>query len=232
MNVLTPSIDSRTTTPFTSTIESPGSRSVGADFVVPSYSANGPCGTHHLYGDDPGHVGEVVYIGTHWDSPEIDDFGHPHAELVDVKPGVQDVTIEYCTDAGGSGRYVLPRHPETSETGIKFSGQDCTLRWSIIEGGHGAGVEVGTQGLTEGEAPDALADTGTGKAIYENRIRGNVGPAIRYPEDNKPPAHPRSGTVRTNRAGHHLRQQRGQQRRGHAQHQLPTGRAGRRRNRT
>lgn len=106
----------------------------------------GPAGVKHLLGDEPGHNGEIVYLGTApgntlddwypWNTLDqshdihvhhiVNTQGHPHSELVDVKGGVYDVTIEYCTDLGGAGSYVLPDHPEYSEAAIHLGGNETT----------------------------------------------------------------------------------------------------------
>lgn len=172
----------------------------------------GPAGVQHLVGDEPGHVGEIVYLGTApgnvhddwypWDTlDESHDVhvhhianteGHPHAELVDVKGGVSDVTIEYCTDLGGAGSYVLPDHSERSEAAIHLGGTETTLRWCRIESTQGHAVEVGNWGAAHPEEaaenldrslPEGAYDTGRRNAIYGNRFVEIGGLAIRYPTD-------------------------------------------------
>lgn len=176
----------------------------------------GPGGLKHLKGDRQGHNGEVVYLGT-----PSDKFGgsgtsisgvsvdkshdihvhhilnkarHPHAELVDVKGGCYDVTIEYCTDRGGAASYVLPGHDSTSEGAVKLGGNDVTLRWCIIEGSHGQAVEVGAFPLAYPERfeesrgfplPETVLETaGRDNSIYGNRLVDNAGLAVQYPMKN------------------------------------------------
>ncbi|MFB6082301.1 MAG: hypothetical protein ABEJ67_05715 [Halanaeroarchaeum sp.] len=170
----------------------------------------GPAGVQHLIGNEPGHVGEIVYLGTApgnvlddwypWETLDrshdihvhhiVNDAGYPHAELVDVKGGVFDVTIEYCTDLGGAGSYVLPDHPEYSEAAIHLGGNETTLRWCRIENAKGHAVEVGNWGAAHPERaaddrtrslPDGADDTGKRNAIYGNRFVDYGGLAIRYP---------------------------------------------------
>lgn len=171
----------------------------------------GPAGTQHLYGDEEGHFGEIVYIGGGPSVPEpeepwddiyrshdihvhhIDNSeGYPHAELVDVKAGNYDVTIEYCTDGGGSGQYILEGHDPTSETSMHLSGSTTTLRWNVIRDGNGQGVEVGAWGIAHPkkaaelggrELSEKAFDSGQNNAIYGNRIVHNSGLAIQFRTD-------------------------------------------------
>lgn len=182
------------------------------DVEIGEFRVIGPGGLQHLKGDREGHNGEVIYAGTPPDKfggsgtnisgatvdesrgyhihHVVNEAGHPHAELVDVKAGCRDVTIEYCTDLGGAGRYVLPEHDPTSETAFHLGGNDTTLRWCIVEDGHGQAVEVGSWDATHPDdfeeykgfpLPDAVRDTGRNNAVYGNRFVGNAGLAIRYP---------------------------------------------------
>lgn len=179
-------------------------------FEAGEFEVIGPAGVQHLYGDESGHVGEVVYLGTapdnlgdewyQWDGPDeshdihvhhIDNsVGHPHAELVDVKAGCHDVLVEYCTDGGGAGRYVLDGNDPTSETAFHLGGREITLRWNVVENSNGQGVEVGSWGVTHREEferekglpyHEDLFDHGRANAIYGNRIVDSAGLAIQYP---------------------------------------------------
>lgn len=182
------------------------------DVEIGEFRVIGPGGLQHLKGDREGHNGEVVYIGTPPDKfggtgtnisgatvdessnihvhHILNDAGHPHAELVDVKAGCTDVTVEYCTDRGGAGRYVLPGHDATSETAFHLGGNDSTLRWCIVEDSHGQAVEIGSWGAANPEdfeegkgfpLPDAVADAGRNNAVHGNRFRNHAGLAVRYP---------------------------------------------------
>lgn len=182
------------------------------DVEIGEFQVIGPGGVQHLKGDREGHNGEVVYLGTPPDKfggsgtdvsgATVDESsgihvhhvdnsqGHPHAELVDVKAGCTDVSIEYCTDLGGAGRYVLPGHDSTAETAFHLGGSDTTLRWNVVEDSHGQAVEVGSWGATHPERfeelkgfpfPEAAFDSGRNNAIYGNRFSGNAGMTIRYP---------------------------------------------------
>lgn len=81
----------------------------------------GPAGADYTVGNASDHNGEVVYLGTapanlgtDWHPWEEFDqtsnvqvhhidasAGHPHGELVDLKPGTNHCTVEYCTSLGG-----------------------------------------------------------------------------------------------------------------------------------
>lgn len=183
-----------------------------ADFIKVHWSRNvevgefeviGPAGVKYLYGDASGHNGEVVYVGNPPDKGypvdathdvhvhHIDNSaGHPHAELVDVKAGCHDVLIEYCTDGGGAGRYLLEGHEPTAETAFHLGGRNITLRWNAVEDSNGQGVEVGSWGMAHPEDFEVgkglpyleeLFDHGRANSIYGNRFVDCAGLAIRYP---------------------------------------------------
>ncbi len=182
------------------------------DVEIGEFRVIGPGGLKHLKGNREGHNGEVVYVGTPADKfggygtdisgatidessgyhihHIVNDEGYPHAELVDIKAGCEDVTIEYCTDRGGAARYVLPDSEPTSETAFHLGGNDTTLRWCIVENSHGQAVEVGSWDATHPEdfeeykgfpLPEGFRDTGQDNAVYRNRFVGNAGLAIQYP---------------------------------------------------
>lgn len=180
------------------------------DVEIGAFEVIGPAGVQHLYGDEDGHHGEIVYLADQpflheeepWESVFVtrnvrvhhidNSAGHPHAELVDASVATRNVTIEYCTDAGGSGRYLLPGHHATSETAINLLGSESTVRWNRLENGHGQGIEVGWSGILDsaaepedmaGELADVADETGTENAIYGNRIVDNDGLAIQYLTD-------------------------------------------------
>lgn len=177
----------------------------------------GPAGAENLYGDaeehfsggivSEGHIGEVVQIGVKhgsldaewypWDTPDeshdihvhhIDNSaGFSHTELVELGNTVYDATIEYCTDAGGSGKYFLSHeHAPWTETAMALRGGRCTLRWCVIENGFGAGVQIGNPpGIDRNvewfrSVPDSRFP-GTNNSVYGNRIVNNEGPAIAFP---------------------------------------------------
>lgn len=180
------------------------------DVEVGEFEVIGPAGLGHLIGAEDGHNGEIVYLGTASDNlgedwhpwEEIDrtrnvyvhhidnSGGHPHAELVDVKGGCSNVTIEYCTDAGGAAQYLLEGHDKTSETAIHLGGRECVLRWSVIENSQGQAVEIGSWGPAhpdryekiKGEPlPEGLKESGQENSVYGNRFLDYGGLAVRYP---------------------------------------------------
>jgi hypothetical protein len=98
-----------------------------------------------------------------------------------------DVTIEYCTDLGGSGRYFLNEDvPRWEETAMGLGGSQTTLRWNVIENGFGSGIQIGTfPGLNENleyyeDIPDERFP-GKHNAVYGNRIIDNESLAIAFP---------------------------------------------------
>lgn len=160
------------------------------------------------------HIGEMIQIGVKhntfdegegdwyteiWDTPDeshdihihhIDNSkGYSHTELVELGTSVYDAVIEYCTDAGGSGKYFLSRdHANWTETSMALRGGRCTLRWCVIKDGFGAGVHIGTPpGLDRNLAYyDHIPDDrfpGKNNSVYGNRIIDNEGLAIAFPYD-------------------------------------------------
>jgi len=95
-----------------------------------------------------GHVREIVYIGspeTHRGEPyykyetldrsrnirihHIDNSaGYRHNELVDVKLGSSNVTVEYCTT-----RNAGHNTEGTVSAALDIKGNDCTIRWNDIQ---------------------------------------------------------------------------------------------------
>lgn len=184
------------------------------DSVVGPFTVIGPAGAKYLYDDRPGHNGEIVYLGTATDNLGSDwhpwetldetrnvrvhhidnSAGHPHAELVDVKPGARNVTIEYCTDVGGA-QYLLEGHSETSESAIHLCGSDCTVRWNRVLDSQGQAVHIGCWGVAHPERyeenkgralPAGVEDTGKNNAVYGNVLHGAGGLALQFPiEDDE-----------------------------------------------
>lgn len=97
---------------------------------------------------EEGHVREIVYIGspeTHRGEPyyryetldrsrnirihHIDNSdGYRHNELVDVKLGSSNVTVEYCTT-----RNAGHNTEGTVNAALDIKGNDCTIRWNDIQ---------------------------------------------------------------------------------------------------
>lgn len=181
---------------------------------IGEFEVVGPAGLAMLeFGDDRNHNGEIVYVGTapgdlahsgtssNFDGEpdrtnnvhvhHIDNSaGHPHAELVDIKPGSHDVLVEYCTDGGGGAEYTLPGAPPTSESVIHVGGRKNTIRWNVVANSNGQGVQVQAWGAAHPDRyreqqgttyPDSLVDQGRENSIYGNRITGSRGLGIQYP---------------------------------------------------
>lgn len=173
------------------------------DFIKVNWSKNveigefriiGPAGVDYLKGDRIGHNSEIIYLGNPPDrawAPDLtsdvyihhidNSSGYPHSELVDCKTGTRNVTIEYCTDAGGSAEATTD---DNTESAIHIGGTDVTVRWNIISGAKQAGIEIDSDIAASGNPPDGYADGGTNNAIYRNRLLDNQGRALQfaYPE--------------------------------------------------
>ena len=120
------------------------------DASIGNFEVIGPAGMQfdpRVDNHEVGHIREIVYVG----SPEVhrgEDYygfdtldrsrnirihhidnsaGYEHNELVDVKLGSTDVTVEYCTDrnAGHNTEGAV-------SAAIDVKGNDCTVRWNDI----------------------------------------------------------------------------------------------------
>ncbi|MFC7176274.1 hypothetical protein [Halosegnis marinus] len=173
------------------------------DLVVGPFRVTGPAGTKYLLTDEPGHNGEIVYLGTSpsnlgtdwhpWTEYDrtrnvlvrgIDNSaGHGHSELVNTKLGTEDVVVEYCTDAGGS------RNTEDSPAAsVRFQSFGATVRWCDLRGGRGHGVEIASfkarDAREEGDPTRIERLGGTDNAVYGNRIVGFDDLAVAYPSES------------------------------------------------
>ncbi|WP_311174122.1 DUF1565 domain-containing protein [Halobellus ordinarius] len=170
-----------------------------ADFIKVHWSKNieigefriiGPAGVKFLKGDATGHNSEIIYLGNapskgyppdqtrnihihHIDNSE----GYVHSELVDCKTGTSNVTIEYCTGAGGSAEAITD---EGTESALHIGGSDITVRWNILSGGAEAGIEIDSDIAATENPPESYAAGGTNNAIYGNRLLNNDGLALRF----------------------------------------------------
>jgi len=167
----------------------------------------GPAGVQYLYGDAVSHIGEILYIGQplqvyadgadgyFWDTYDqtrnihihhIDNSeGYHHAELVDCKDGTRNITVEYCTDAGGS-----QNNEPFSAQSIHVRGHDCTFRWNRLAGGEGNGIEVYKPGSDElypefGFDQQVVDRIATDNEMYGNQISDFGGKAIAFDEDTR-----------------------------------------------
>jgi hypothetical protein len=168
---------------------------------IGGFEVVGPAGAAWLFDDEEGgHYGEFVYLGTAVDNRTergYDEYdrtrniyvhhinnsaGHPHAELVDIKEGASNVTVEYCTDAGG-----VQSEDSYTSSSITLGGYDCTIRWNVIQNAFGQGIEVGPWGYLSnpeeflGEpVTDFDYKLGKENAIYGNVFTGNKTDAIDF----------------------------------------------------
>jgi hypothetical protein len=161
--------------------------------IIGGFKVTGPAGARWLFDDTDGHNGEIIYLGTAIDNRvdrgydeydrtrnirvhHIDNSaGHPHAEFVDCKEGTSNITVEYCTDAGG-----IQSDDSPFSTAINLEGFNCTVRWNIFQNAEGSGVEIGPWGTLSNPGymgkPETEIDRrmGTGHAIYGNVFTGNA----------------------------------------------------------
>lgn len=177
------------------------------DSEVGGFRVIGPAGTKWIFGDDEGHNGEVVYLGTAPDNRKergydsydrtrnvrvhhIDNSqGHLHSELVDCKAGVEDVTIEYCMDGGGA-----KSNDSYYTRSVSMDGTGCTVRWNVFADIHGDGVRIGPQNYLNDidwvdSEPQSEYDRqlGTGHAIYGNVFAGCTHEAINFLRESQRP---------------------------------------------
>jgi len=137
---------------------------------VGEFELIGPAGVAHFVFDEPGHDGEIVYIGTaskgwekrwggHVDRTRdvhlhhIDaSAGHKHAELADAKPGTENVLIEYCTSVNSV----------SGQPAIHLGGTEGVARWNRIEDSESVGIMIGNWGATDERVPDAATENAMG----------------------------------------------------------------------
>ncbi|WP_313692915.1 hypothetical protein [Halorarum halobium] len=168
--------------------------------VVGPFEVIGPGGTKYLLTDRHGHNGEVVYLGTSpsnlgtdwhpWTEYDrtsgirvhhVDNSaGYAHSELVNTKLGTHDITVEYCTDGGGS-----KNTEDTPAASMRLQSFDTTVRWCDLRDGMGHGVEIGSykarDARREGNPSEIERRGGSDNAVYGNRITGFDDEAIAYP---------------------------------------------------
>lgn len=163
------------------------------------FRVTGRAGAKWQLTDQKDHNGEIVYVGTApvtidkfdgysgWDRTHnvhvhhIDNSaGHQHAVLVDTKPGSENITVEYCTDGGGSWSSV-----DWDASSLILKGHRCTFRWNRIQDGHGNGLKVGRD-LTNSAPDDDFRDkVATENEIYGNEILGFDDDAISFSPGSK-----------------------------------------------
>lgn len=168
------------------------------DVEVGTFGVIGPAGMRYLLDDGKGWFGEIVYVGSfigdvhRYEGIEIDrtsdvhvhhinnSTGYPHSNLVDAKVGTHDVTIEYCTDAGGAGVVSGGR-----TASIAVRGNDTVVRWNRLRGGQAVGINVGSRPIANPEnsgtkVPKSALDAGQSNSIYGNSIMGFAGAPIKF----------------------------------------------------
>jgi hypothetical protein len=170
------------------------------DAAIGGFTVTGPAGARWLFSERDGHYGEIVYLGTATDNlterGEFEEYdhtrnvrvhhidnsgGHPHSELVDCKEGTRNITIEYCTDAGG-----VQSDDSYWSQAISLNGRDCTVRWNIIRNAMGSAVGIGPWGFLSDPTHLAEPQTekerrmGTNHAVYGNVFTGNSADAIDF----------------------------------------------------
>ena len=172
------------------------------DLQVGGFEVTGPAGVAYSLGGKSGYeLGAVVSLGRSpnnfgtewypWEGPDrshdvrvhhvANTGGHDHTELVKTHGGMYDVTIEYCTDAGGSGR------DDGGGAGFTIPSAKTTVRWCIARGGDDHGVSIMTPGSIAEEAVysvyEPLPDEqfpGRNNAVYGNRLLDNAGDALNF----------------------------------------------------
>jgi hypothetical protein len=176
------------------------------DSEIGGFEVIGPAGASWILDDTEDHNGEMVYLGTAPDNRanrgydeydrtrnvrvhHIDNSaGYPHSELVDCKGGVENITVEYCTDGGGAQTDAGPY-----SRAISLDGHDCTIRWNDIRDVEGDGLRVGPQsfiGDTERiEDPETDVERQMGKDhdIYGNVFTGCIHEGINFLRESLDP---------------------------------------------
>lgn len=169
---------------------------------IGTFQVIGGAGARSYVGDVEGHNAEVVYVGTApanlsqdwypWDEPDFSrdvrvhhvdaSRGVAHTELVDVKLGSHDVTVEYCTSVGA-------RLPTDNDNGsaVHIGGTDVTFRWNRIEDAAHHAIDVGNYGPYNEHVPHPDApDAGRENRIYGNELVGSGALAINFTEEIDP----------------------------------------------
>lgn len=139
------------------------------------------------------HVGEIVYIGTGPDDIYSEDHpylwdeldrtrnvrihhinnrqGYHHSEMVDIKVGCENITVEYCTDRNAGGQ-----SDDVTAGSISPKSNDCTIRWNDIDD---CPVAVEFDPYAPVDHIDAI-DFAENNEIYGNYIHGYSDAAFRF----------------------------------------------------
>jgi len=154
------------------------------DVVIGNFEVIGPAGVYYdsrIADTEYGHVGEIVYIGAsenargefRYGYPDLDrtrnvrvhhinnSAGYRNAEVVDIKLGCENVTVEYCTsrNSGYSSE-------DATWPAINLGGRDCTIRWNDFAKGP-LGMSVAAW-VPTGEIDGT--EWARDNAIYGNRL--------------------------------------------------------------
>jgi plastocyanin len=172
---------------------------------IGNFEVIGPAGMTHdrrVANHRPGHVREIVYIGSpesHRGDPfyeydtidrcrnirihHIDNSdGYRHNELVDVKLGSTNITVEYCTDRNAG---------HTTDTGVDaaldIKGNDCTIRWNDLRGcpipmsfgswAQSADIDGADWSNDNAVYGNVFRDFAAGPFRLRNKPEWNIGPA-------------------------------------------------------
>lgn len=179
------------------------------DCEIGGFEVIGPAGAEWLFDDSrDGHNGEIVYLGTSPDNRvsrgydtydrtrnvrvhHIDNSeGHAHSELVDMKEGTENITVEYCTNGGGT-----QSDASYYSQSITLRGRGCTVRWNVLRDAAGSGVEIGPWGFMSDPQfmgdPETEYERGMGKghAIYGNVFTGNSFDAVDFMRESRQPGY-------------------------------------------
>lgn len=167
---------------------------------VGEFEVIGPAGVAYTVGNRSGYVlGEVVSIGRSTNNYGTDSYpwpgpdrshaihihhianldAHEHTELVKLHLGHYDVTVEYCTDAGGFGRH------GGAGASIEVASADTTVRWCEFKNGAANGVRITAPDSITNDAVQEAFDPvppgqmpGRHNSIYRNRFNGIGGEPI------------------------------------------------------
>lgn len=158
----------------------------------------GPAGVDYLYGDvERYELAEVVSLGISlnnigkphypWEEPDQSHDvhvhhianleGYHHSELVKTHLGMYDVTVEFCTDTGGSGR------KEAGGAGVTVGSARTTVRWCILNNGRDHGIAIASPSQDQLDALEGIPEErfpGVNNAVYGNRLLDNAGKAIAF----------------------------------------------------
>lgn len=175
------------------------------DAEVGEFEVIGRGGAPFYLTGEQGHNGEIVYVGTSpanlgedwypwteydrtsdvWIHHIDNSAGHSHSEIVNTKLGTHDITVEYCTDGGGSYNTYEEHNPSAS---VRLQSYGATVRWCDLRNGKGQGVEVASyfarnaqEDTDESNLTEEERRGGMDNEIYLNKVTGFEEMAFRFP---------------------------------------------------